>query len=188
MSDGLTSCCLGTNPEPVPKSPPIARKWRVFATDARVDRERRIPLNYAVSAALWSVLTTRLTSRRSLVRDRHRPLLREKSAGKAGDDFSRYYLCARVGAPLARVTRLLPGAGRADRECAQCSEWAGRGMAFAELRPRRSVAAADAGGTILCEAVWEHCPPSARTAAGAPRNRRSTIPVEGSGLRVASIS
>ena len=34
-------------------------------------------------------------------------LLREKSAGWAGEDFSRYDLGARVSAPAARVSRLL---------------------------------------------------------------------------------
>ena len=60
---------LGTNPELMPKSPPIARKWREFATEARADRGRRFPLNHTVSGTLLSLLATRLTSRRSLVRD-----------------------------------------------------------------------------------------------------------------------
>src|SRR5664279_5473324 len=46
-----------------------------------------------------------------------------KSAGKAGYDFSRCDRGVRATAPVARVPRLLLGAGRAGRRCGQCSGW-----------------------------------------------------------------
>ncbi len=57
---------------------------------------------------------------------------------------------ARVGAPPARVTRLLLETRRACRRCEQCSEWRGRGMAFSEPRPscRSRLRAGTGSGTI----------------------------------------
>jgi hypothetical protein len=71
----------------------------------------------------------------TLVQSQLRPLLREKSAGGAGYDFSRYGLGVRITAPNGASACLLLDARSANRLCGRRSGCRGRGMAFCERRP-----------------------------------------------------